>query len=389
MPQPFKHPPLAGIGRRLSRLLLGVAVVGLAACAAGGDRRPAAAPEPTPLPAGNLSIPGEATGTLGGAAYRFEVPANWNGELVLYLHGYEPSGTPRSVPLLQDDFDRWLLANGFAVARSAYRTQGWAVAEAMEDNERLRQHVLRQLPGVKHTWLIGQSMGGHLVLATLERHGEAYAGGLSLCGVNAPAEEAMRDGVMAPLVVAEALLPGLFGEFSGGLADPAAPPALDEALIERALLRNRELAEQIAQAFGIRREDLAGALMLRYVVLRELIPRSGGFPLDNRDVRYAQRIDVPEIDSRVRRYEADPVAAAYLRQNFELQGKPDAPVVIQSNVYDPTVPEPFASRYVELAASAGRSDRVHVQPPVGEGHCAFDVTAVDRAFKTLRDWTKP
>lgn len=357
----------------------------LAGCAAQPSRL---APEPTPLPAGNVAIPGEATGTLAGAAYRFEVPADWNGELVMYLHGYEPSGLPRSFPLLQDDFDRSMLAQGFAVARSAYRTQGWAVAEAMEDNERLREHVLRQLPGVKRTWLIGHSMGGHLVLATLERHGEAYAGGLSLCGVNAPAEAAMRDGVLAPLVVAEALLPGLFGEFAGGLADPEAPPMVDEALIERELLRNRELAEKIGQAFAIRREDLAGALMLRYLVLRELIPRSGGFPLDNREVRYAERVDVADIDSRVRRYVADPVAAAYVRQHFDLQGKPDAPVVILSNVYDQTVPEPFASRYAALAEEAGRSRRVRTLPPQGEGHCAFDSVAVDQAFKALRDWAQ-
>lgn len=374
------------LSRCLPRALCAALLLALAGCSTQVTRE---APEPVPLPVGNLAIPGEATGTLGGAAYRFEVPADWNGELVMYLHGYEPSGMPRSFPLLQDDFDRSMLAQGFAVARSAYRTQGWAVAEAMEDNERLRQHVLRQLPGVKRTWLIGNSMGGHVVLATLERHGEAYAGGLSLCGVNAPAEEVMRDGVLAPLVVAEALLPGLFGEFAGGLADPEAPPTLDEVLIERELLRNRDLAEKIGQAFAIRREDLAGALMLRYLVLRELIPRSGGFPLDNREVRYAERIDVPDIDSRVRRYRADPVAAAYVRQHFELQGKPDAPVVILSNVYDQTVPEPFASRYVALAARAGRSQRVHVQPPEGEGHCAFDITAVDRAFKTLRDWARP
>ncbi|SDD42236.1 alpha/beta hydrolase [Aquimonas voraii] len=374
------------LSRALPRTLSVALLLVLAGCSTRATRE---APEPAPLPAGNLAIPGEATGTLGGAAYRFEVPADWNGELVLYLHGYEPSGSPRSFPLLQDDFDRSMLAQGFAVARSAYRTQGWAVAEAMEDNERLRQHVLRQLPGVKHTWLIGHSMGGHLALATLERHGEAYAGGLSLCGVNAPAEETMRDGVLAPLVVAEALLPGLFGEFAGGLADPEAPPMVEEALIERELQRNRALAEKIGQAFGIRREDLAGALMLRYVVLRELIPRSGGFPLDNREVRYAELIDMADIDSRVRRYRADPVAAAYVRQHFDLQGKPDAPVVILSNAYDPTVPEPFASRYAALAERAGRSRRVHTQPPQGEGHCAFDSVAVDQAFKTLRDWARP
>lgn len=360
----------------------------LSACAAGPSKTPPL-PEPVALPSGNIAIPGEATGTLGGAAFRFEVPADWNGELVLYLHGYEPRGVPRAFPLLQDDFDRWLLSKGFAVARSAYRTQGWAVAEAMEDNERLRQHMLRQLPDVQRTWLIGHSMGAHVVLATLERHGEAYAGGLALCGANAPAIELMRDGMLAPLVVAEALLPGLFGEFSGGLADPDAPPGVDGEAIERVLLRNPDAAAQLSKAFDIRSDDLGFALMFRYLILRELIDRAGGFPLDNREVRYAERVGVSDIDARVRRYRADGVAAAYLRTHFDLQGKPDAPVLILSNRYDPTVPAPFSARYAELAKAAGRSERVHTLPPEGENHCAFDPEAVDRALQTLLAWARP
>lgn len=371
------------------RILPFMLLVLLSACAGAPATIPAARPEPVPLPAGNIAIPGEATGTLGGAAFRFEVPANWNGELVMYLHGYEPRSLSRALPLLQDDFDRWLLSKGFAVARSAYRTQGWAVAEALEDNERLRQHMLRQLPGIQHTWLIGQSMGAHVVLATLERHGEAYAGGLALCGANAPAMELMRDGMLSPLVVAEALLPGLFGEFAEGLADPAAPPVVDGEAIERVLTRNSTAAAQLSAGFDIRRDDLAFALMFRYLILRELIDRSGGFPLDNREVRYAERVGVPDIDARVRRYRADSVAAAYLRTHFDLQGKPDAPVLILSNRYDPTVPAPFSARYAELAKASGRSERVYTLPPEGESHCAFDREAVDRAFQTLQDWARP
>jgi len=369
---------------RLSLLRLLPVLFLLSACASGPSR--VSAPEPAALPAGNVAIPGQATGTLGGAAFRFEVPADWNGELVMYLHGYEARGMPREVPLLQDDFDRAMLAQGFAVARSAYRTQGWAVAEALEDNERLRQHMLRQLPDVKRTWLVGHSMGGHLVLATLERHGEAYAGGLSLCGANAPAMELMRDGMLGPLVVAEALLPGLFGEFAGGLADPEAPPGVDGAAIEKLMLRRPEVAEQLSKAFNIRKDDLGFALFFRYLILRELIDRAGGFPLDNREVRYAGFVDAPDIDSRVRRYSADPVAAAYVQQHFDLRGRPDAPVMILSNEYDPTVPAQFSGRYAELAKDAGGSRRVRTLPPQGDGHCAFDSAAVDTALAALREW---
>ena len=47
--------------------------------------------------------------------------------------------------LLTNDFDKWLLSQRYAVARSQYAKQGWAVAEALVDNERLRQHALTLL----------------------------------------------------------------------------------------------------------------------------------------------------------------------------------------------------------------------------------------------------
>ena len=35
------------------------------------------------------------TGTIGGADYRVELPQRWNGMLVLFSHGYWPTGFPR------------------------------------------------------------------------------------------------------------------------------------------------------------------------------------------------------------------------------------------------------------------------------------------------------
>ncbi|MBL8880444.1 MAG: hypothetical protein JNG88_15125, partial [Phycisphaerales bacterium] len=40
----------------------------------------------------------EDTGTLAGAPYRIDIPAEWNGELVVLAHGFEPVGVPRDTP---------------------------------------------------------------------------------------------------------------------------------------------------------------------------------------------------------------------------------------------------------------------------------------------------
>ncbi|WP_296278663.1 hypothetical protein [Pseudoxanthomonas sp.] len=41
----------------------------------------------------------EDTGTLTDAPYRIDIPADWNGELIVLAHGFEPVGVPRASPL--------------------------------------------------------------------------------------------------------------------------------------------------------------------------------------------------------------------------------------------------------------------------------------------------
>ena len=71
--------------------------------------------------------------------------------------------------------------------------------------------------------------------------------------------------------------------------------------------------------------------------------------------------------------------------NATLSGSAPRPVVLLSNVNDPTVPARFSGRYAELAKAAGRADHVLLMPPVGEGHCAFSQVDIGRALRALVD----
>src|SRR3982750_2404265 len=82
-----------------------------------------AAPAPRGLEGGN-----------NGAAYRIQVPGNWNGTLVLYSHGYVPPAVenpPKDAP--DAATEAYLLDHGYALAGSAYSATGWAVSEAVQD----------------------------------------------------------------------------------------------------------------------------------------------------------------------------------------------------------------------------------------------------------------
>jgi len=58
------------------------------------------------------------SGTLNGAPYRIDVPANWNGSVVMVAHGYEPVGVPRADQWPQDPATPIFLAQ---VMRSLHR----------------------------------------------------------------------------------------------------------------------------------------------------------------------------------------------------------------------------------------------------------------------------
>src|SRR5260370_24167108 len=108
-----------------------------------------------------------------GAFFLIAVPANYNGRLVLWEHGYML--TPPA-PLAAEDLGVGLLAltQGFAAAASSFRPDaiglsGWQVRDAAEDTENLRQRF-GQLVGLPQTtYITGAAEGGLVTAETSER----------------------------------------------------------------------------------------------------------------------------------------------------------------------------------------------------------------------------
>src|SRR5260370_24507505 len=87
--------------------------------------------------AGSVTVaaaPSTETGTIDGSNFIIEIPATWNGTLVLYSHGYRTPGSAfPAVDAGGPSTHNWLLANGYALAGSSYSTNGWAVNDAFHD----------------------------------------------------------------------------------------------------------------------------------------------------------------------------------------------------------------------------------------------------------------
>ncbi len=134
-------------------------------------------------------------GVLEGAAWRIEVPANWNGELVMYAHGYAGEGL--ELRAVDSAIRRHLVQRGYAWAASSYSRNSYDVRAGIEDTNLLAKNFNaiaaargRPLAAPSRTYIVGHSMGGHVAAAAVEaetyataRHKVRYDGAMPMCGV--------------------------------------------------------------------------------------------------------------------------------------------------------------------------------------------------------------
>ncbi len=324
------------------------------------------------------------TGTLEGAPYRVDIPANWNGELVMQLHGFEPIGTPRATPKPLGNEAPSFLAAGYAVAQSSFASQGWAVDDGLSDNELLRAQFEQKHGQPKHTWLVGFSMGGYIVLMSLEHHGDHYSGALSMCGANVPGARVFDD-VLTSLAAFDYFFPHIAGLPQGGLADPSGPKLgqMDVMHAVTAALKTNEAAAQLlAKHLHVSRERLAGAIGVHYLVMHQMQARAKGMPVDNRATVYAGFGDDAAFNRGVHRYAGDPRAMRYLSAATSLSGNLHKPLVLQYNHDDFLIPVSYQSVYPSMVESAhGLVPKV--LPSAGEGHCGFTPEQIMQAFQVL------
>ena len=143
----------------------------------------------------NIALPGcssvACTGTLNGARYEIKLPKSWNGTLLMYSHGYRyaqpapPSFTPvetspQSAP--DDATATTLLGQGFALAGSAYKSNGWAVQDGVQAAEDLHAFFVASFAAPRRTLVWGDSLGGLITQTIAEKHPEWVDGAAPFCG---------------------------------------------------------------------------------------------------------------------------------------------------------------------------------------------------------------
>ncbi len=332
-----------------------------------------------------------------GADYLIGMPAQWNGGLVMFAHGYEGEGpgrgSARSSPLANH-----LATHGYAWAASGYRSKGYRPDWFLADTLALRERFIKEFGRPRWTIIHGQSMGGHVAIASLELHPEIYQGGLVECGIVDGV--GLVDWLYAYTAAAE--------HFSGTQLLDTPRPDFD------ALVRGRWLGlmglpsnyTERGRSFDSVVKHLAGGdvplrlegLKSRYLL--NLNPRDPGPQraqefarhADTRHIRYGidpgYGLDEATLNSVIRR--VTPAPGARSRETnavfAELTGKIRVPVMTIHETADFRVPFRLQQDYRRRAEPAGAAHLLVQRAVRWPGHCTFDGIVRERALDDLVGW---
>jgi pimeloyl-ACP methyl ester carboxylesterase len=199
--------------RRLLVLLLGPTLL-LTGCGTSGDKDLTTANGDVSSrsfhPCGEVAC----TGELSGAKYKIEMPATWNGTLLLWSHGYrnaQPS-PPEFLPVDTSAEDapspataQMLLTQGYALAGSSYASNGWAVQDGVKAGEELHDFFASKVGTPRRTYVWGASLGGLITQLISEKHGDWVTGAAPECGAVAGTTENL-DGALAIAYLVKTLI---------------------------------------------------------------------------------------------------------------------------------------------------------------------------------------
>jgi len=326
------------------------------------------------------------TGEIDGARFRIDIPQDWNHGLVMYCHGYSAEPGRFNEKPASDVFSGFLTA-GYAIAQSGYSSGGWAVQDAVQNTEALRRYFVAKYGPVKSTFVTGHSMGGLLTMLIMERFPATYRGGLALCGPLTDMPSFLLDAFNVR-VVFDFYFPGI-------LPPPDRVPSdfrNSKQLVQRV---SDVLKQKPAEAEILRRYtrlhslgDIAGDLTLFTELMGDLRRRTGGNPFDNLNIVYTIDGDSNALNRGVKRYAADPVAAAYLAAWYSPSGKLDAPMLAIHTTYDPIVPSNAPDTYATRAREAGNPGLFIQQYVEHDGHCAIKPEEIASGFSELLRWVE-
>lgn len=373
-------------------------------------------------------------GKLNGAAYRIEVPENWNGELVMWAHGFFGN-----VPQLFADthpFRTLLISQGFAWAASSYTKNYYDVRSGVKSTNDLVRFFAKEVGEPSRVFITGASMGGHVTAAAVEQFpnyqcpegsrysalcerivnvlgrisgGVKYSGALPVCGVMGD-KETLSFGTNYRLVAEQlagvpnqfptsedyisTVVPFVASQLFNFNAEGQPIGITAKGIAAREYLRNATGGDRpgFDQSFLTNQPTLIGAGLGDGTFSGV----TGANVFDNRRLTYqldadaavsVQEQELNENILRVRRNRfADPEQFLKLERIPTITGRLTVPMVTLHTTGDMLVPFHNQQVYAKRVAARGASEFLVQRAVRDTGHCTFDPVEAGEAFGAMYAW---
>lgn len=340
-----------------------------------------------------------------GAGYRMEVPDNWNGDLVLYAHGFRGTGLELTVsnPSIRDH----LIAEGYAWAASSYRANGYVPGVGAKDTHALIDEFTDLIANPDQVCITGHSMGGHVTGVAIEQWPNAFDGAVPMCGVMGDSElfDFFQDSYLLAEHFAgnEVQVPTpddyyssgtFFGTLGSlGLFGPVLSPG------------GEQYKDAIEQLTGGERpiydEGFFGGVGAAFAFFFEVATTGDGrenvdivYQLDNDPALSAEEQALNDAIPRI-------ASAPQFRHPNGLGGIPGVeddsprisgdfsiPVVSMHTLVELFVPFHMEQIYTERAAAEGNADLLVVRAIRDTNHCGFTTVEQIDAFADMVEWVE-
>ena len=337
-------------------------------------------------------------GVHGGAGYRIEVPQNWNGDLVLYAHGFRGGGLELTVS--NPPIRQYLVTHGYAWAASSYATNGYDVTQGVKDTHDLGTLFNGLVANPNRVYCTGTSMGGHITGVAIEQYRNAYVGAMPMCGVMGDnklfdyfVENHLTAHVLAGLDVpfpfppgySTTIVPQLRTAFGGALF----PQVLTPLGVKWAgVVENLSGGKRPMFDPGFRFAPTGGNFLLSQGVGSQEGTRTNVGTVYQIDADLALSSEEIALNNDVLRIALDPQA----RREQGLAGVPaiagsfTIPVLSMHTLGDLFVPFSIEQIYARRAAENGVADLLVTRAIRDVNHCGFNTVEMEHGFADLVRW---
>jgi pimeloyl-ACP methyl ester carboxylesterase len=350
-----------------------------------------------------------------GAKYCITLPPEgyWNGDLVIFAHGYVSVREPLEIPwdqlILPDGSPMPAIVNslGYAFATTSYSENGLAVVRGIIDILDLVDVFNNTVGYPNRVYLIGASEGGLVTTLAIEEHPGPFVGGMALCGpIGGFRGQVNYWGDFR--VVFDYFFPGLLPPSPINIPDqvmdnwetayvPSILAALSDPSNQLRVMQLLNVTQAPVDPLDPSTvpQTVLGVLWYNIFATNNGIEKLRGQPFGNVSVErfkqmtvvsnkwYLGSLNDAALNQGVERFIADDSALNTMDKKYETSGRLKKPLVTLHTTGDPIVPYWHALKYNEKVLLNSKGGAYLHIPVERYGHCSFELPEILAGFNWL------